>query len=264
MPKLIFKKDLKDKLKFNGDTGIILGSGLSPISDSLHDKRSVHYNDIEDFPISTVSGHNSDFVSGYYKNNQILLARGRFHFYEGYDLETIVKPIMIFNELGIKNIIITNSSGSMKIKNPPGSLMIIDGHYDCTFRSDSSMPLLKSGQKYYNNKMIKVANKIANLHNLKLLKGKYCWTMGPAYETPAEIHFLKNLGGDVVGMSTVPEVEYAKKLHMNILVISALTNFAAGIENTILTHEDVLTNAKKIAKDFSVLLLETINSLNEK
>ena len=88
--------------------------------------------------------------------------------------------------------------------------------------------------------------------------------MGPAYETPAEIHFLKNLGGDVVGMSTVPEVEYAKKLDMNILVISALTNFAAGIENTILTHEDVLTNAKKIAKDFSILLLETINSLNKK
>ena len=156
MPKLIFKKDLKDKLKFNGDTGIILGSGLSPISDSLHDKRSVHYNDIEDFPISTVSGHNSDFVSGYYKNNQMLLARGRFHFYEGYDLETIVKPIMIFNELGIKNIIITNSSGSMKIKNPPGSLMIIDGHYDCTFRSDSSMPLLKSGQKYYNLSLIHI------------------------------------------------------------------------------------------------------------
>ena len=88
--------------------------------------------------------------------------------------------------------------------------------------------------------------------------------MGPAYETPAEIYFLKNLGGDVVGMSTVPEVEYAKKLDMNILVISALTNFAAGIENTILTHEDVLTNAKKIANDFSILLLETINSLNKK
>jgi len=261
---LIYKKDLNDKLKFNGDTGIILGSGLSHISDSLHDKRSVQYNDIEGFPISTVSGHNSDFISGYYKNNQMLLARGRFHFYEGYDLETIVKPIMIFNELGIKNIIITNSSGSMKIKNPPGSLMIIDGHYDCTFRSDSSMPLLKSGQKYYNNKMIKAANKIANLHNLKLLKGKYCWTMGPAYETPAEIHFLKNLGGDVVGMSTVPEIECAKKLDMNILVISVLTNFAAGMENTILTHEDVLANANKIAKNLSILLLETINSLNKK
>ena len=88
------------------------------VSDSLHDKGSVKYNDIEGFPISTVSGHNSDFVSGYYKNNQILLARGRFHFYEGYELETIVQPIIIFNELGIKNIIITNSSGSMKIKKP--------------------------------------------------------------------------------------------------------------------------------------------------
>jgi Purine nucleoside phosphorylase len=88
--------------------------------------------------------------------------------------------------------------------------------------------------------------------------------MGPAYETPAEINFLKNLGGDVVGMSTVPEIECAKKLDMNILVISALTNLAAGMENTILTHKDVLTNAKKMAKDFSILLLETINILNKK
>ncbi len=261
---MILKTDLRNKLKFNGNTGIILGSGLSPISDYLDDKKSVQYKDIEGLPISTVSGHNSDFISGYYKNNQILLARGRFHFYEGYDLDTIVQPVMIFNELGVKNIIITNSSGSMDIKNSPGNLMIINGHYDCTFKSGSSMPLLKDGKKYYNNKMIKVANKIANSHDLKLLKGKYCWTMGPTYETPAEIHFLKKLGGDVVGMSTVPEVEYAKKLNMNILVISALTNLAAGIENDILTHEDVLTNAKHIAKDFSILLLETINSLNKK
>jgi len=255
-------KDLQDKLKFNGKTGVILGSGLGPLADALNEKISISYNNIESFPVSTVSGHNSDFVSGYYDKNQLLLARGRFHFYEGFDLNTITLPVKVFNQLGVKNIIITNSSGSMNIKNAPGTLMIINGHYDCTFIEGSSMPILKEGEEYYNSIMIKKAKKEAAMNSIKLLEGKYCWTMGPAYETPAEIKFLSKLGGDAVGMSTVPEIEYAKKLNMNILVISALTNFAAGIKDTILTHEDVLVNAKKIGQDFAKILLATVKSLD--
>ena len=259
---MILIKDLQEKLRFNGDTGVILGSGLGSLADELNEKISISFNDIESFPVSTVSGHNSDFVSGFYDNNQLLLSRGRFHFYEGFDLNTITLPVKVFNQLGVKNIIITNSSGSMNIKNVPGALMIINGHYDCTFIEGSSMPILKEGEEYYNSKMINNAKKAAAMNSIKLLEGKYCWTMGPAYETPAEIKFLSKLGGDAVGMSTVPEIEYAKKLNMNILVISALTNFAAGLKDTILTHEDVLVNAKKIGQDFAKLLLETVINLD--
>ena len=259
---MVLIKDLQEKLRFNGDTGVILGSGLGSLADALNEKISISFNDIESFPVSTVSGHNSDFVSGFYDNNQILFARGRFHFYEGFDLNTITLPVKVFNQLGVKNIIITNSSGSMNIKNVPGALMIINGHYDCTFIEGSSMPILKEGEEYYNSKMINNAKKAAAMNSIKLLQGKYCWTMGPAYETPAEIKFLSKLGGDAVGMSTVPEIEYAKKLNMNILVISALTNFAAGLKDTILTHEDVLVNAKKIGQDFAKLLLETVINLD--
>ena len=255
-------KNLKRELKFNGNTGIILGSGLGHLADELEDKISVSYNNIKSFPISTVSGHNSEFVSGFYNDTQLLLARGRFHFYEGFDLDMITLPVKVFNDLGVKNIIITNSSGSLNIKNLPGSLMIINGHYDCTFRSSHSMPLLKEGEKYYNSEMITKAKMVAKKDNIKLLKGKYCWTMGPAYETPAEVKFLSKLGGDAVGMSTVPEVEYAKKNNMNILVISALTNFAAGLNNDILTHEDVLINAEKVGGDFKRILLKTINNID--
>ena len=255
-------KDLQEKLRFNGETGVILGSGLDSIAGALNEKVSISYNDIESFPVSTVSGHNSDFVSGFYDNNQILLARGRFHFYEGFDLNKITLPVKVFNQLGVKNIIITNSSGSMNIKNVPGTLMIINGHYDCTFIEGSSMPILKEGEEYYNSIMIKKAKKAAAMNSIKLLHGKYCWTLGPAYETPAEIKFLSKLGGDAVGMSTVPEIEYAKKLNMNILVISALTNFAAGLKDTILTHEDVLVNAKKIGQDFAKLLLAIVKNLD--
>tara|TARA_B100001146_G_scaffold223495_1_gene238293 strand:- start:6378 stop:7157 length:780 start_codon:yes stop_codon:yes gene_type:complete len=259
---VVLIKDLQKKLRFNGDTGVILGSGLGSLADALNEKISISFNDIESFPVSTVSGHNSDFVSGFYDNNQLLLSRGRFHFYEGFDLNTITLPVKVFNQLGVKNIIITNSSGSMNIKNVPGALMIINGHYDCTFIEGSSMPILKEGEEYYNSKMINNAKKAAAMNSIKLLQGKYCWTMGPAYETPAEIKFLSKLGGDAVGMSTVPEIEYAKKLNMNILVISALTNFAAGLKDTILTHEDVLVNAKKIGQDFAKLLLETVINLD--
>ncbi len=259
---MVLIKDLQEKLRFNGDTGVILGSGLGFLADALNEKISISYNDIESFPVSTVSGHNSDFVSGFYDNNQLLLSRGRFHFYEGFDLNTITLPVKVFNQLGVKNIIITNSSGSMNIKNVPGALMIINGHYDCTFIKGNSMPILKEGEEYYNSKMINNAKKAAAMNSIKLLQGKYCWTIGPAYETPAEIKFLSKLGGDAVGMSTVPEIEYAKKLNMNILVISALTNFAAGLKDTILTHEDVLVNAKKIGQDFAKLLLETVINLD--
>ena len=259
---MVLIKDLQKRLRFNGDTGVILGSGLGSLADALNEKISISFNDIESFPVSTVSGHNSDFVSGFYDNNQLLLSRGRFHFYEGFDLNTITLPVKVFNQLGVKNIIITNSSGSMNIKNVPGALMIINGHYDCTFIEGSSMPILKEGEEYYNSKMINNAKKAAAMNSIKLLQGKYCWTMGPAYETPAEIKFLSKLGGDAVGMSTVPEIEYAKKLNMNILVISALTNFAAGLKDTILTHEDVLVNAKKIGQDFAKLLLETVINLD--
>ena len=259
---MVLIKDLQEKLRFNGDTGVILGSGLGSLADALNEKISISFNDIESFPVSTVSGHNSDFVSGFYDNNQLLLSRGRFHSYEGFDLNTITLPVKVFNQLGVKNIIITNSSGSMNIKNVPGALMIINGHYDCTFIEGSSMPILKEGEEYYNSKMINNAKKAAAMNSIKLLQGKYCWTMGPAYETPAEIKFLSKLGGDAVGMSTVPEIEYAKKLNMNILVISALTNFAAGLKDTILTHEDVLVNAKKIGQDFAKLLLETVINLD--
>ena len=255
-------KNLQKELNFKGSTGIILGSGLGHLADELTNKISISYNDIESFPISTVSGHNSDFVSGFYKDRQLLLARGRFHFYEGHDLETVALPVKVFNDLGVKNIIITNSSGSMNVKNSPGTLMIINGHYDCTFRSDSCIPPLMEGEEYYNSKIIAKAKILAEKHNINLLQGKYCWTMGPAYETPAEIKFLSSLGGDAVGMSTVPEVEYAKQLKMKVLVISALTNFAAGLEDTILTHEDVLVNAKKIGKEFKLLLLKTVNDLD--
>ena len=167
-------------------------------------------------------------------------------------------PIQLFHELGVKNIIITNSSGSLRLDNKPGSLMLIDGHYDCTFLNSSKLPVLKKGDKYYNENLVNLAFIVAKKNNVELLKGKYCWMHGPAYETPAEIQFLQKLGGDAVGMSTLPEVEAAKRNKMSTLVLSVLTNYAAGLDNKTLKHEDVLLNAKKAQKNFIKLVKNII------
>ena len=256
--------EINSILKFDGTTGIILGSGLGHVINMLTNKKTLPFKEIPSFPTSKVDGHKGEFISGYIDGSQVLVARGRLHYYEGIDLETVLLPIKFFHQLGIKNIIITNSSGSLQLSNHPGSIMVINGHFDSTFLSNSSVPKLKCGEIYYNQEMIDIAFSVAKKNDVKILKGKYCWMIGPAYETPAEIEFLKDLGGDAVGMSTVPEVECAKDLNMDVLVLSVLTNFAAGLNNKLLKHEDVLAGAKKAEKDFGQLIVKIINQIGRK
>ena len=255
---------INETLKFNGDIGIVLGSGLDHIVNLLDNKQTLPYRKINSFPHSKVDGHKGEFISGKIGKEQVLLARGRLHYYEGIELEQVLLPIKVFHHLGINNIIITNSSGSLRLKNSPGSIMLINGHYDCTFLSDEDSPQLISGENYYNKKMMELAFLSAKKINIDLLKGKYCWMIGPAYETPAEIQYLRSIGGDAVGMSTLPEIECAKKLGMKIIVLSTLTNFAAGLKNEVLKHEDVLSNAKKTEGNFSKLIQEIINQVGRK
>ena len=256
--------EINSVLKFDGTMGIILGSGLGHVVNMLTNKRILPFKEIASFPPSKVEGHEGEFISGYIEGKQILVARGRLHYYEGINLKTVSLPIKVFHQLGIKNVIITNSSGSLKLKNHPGSIMLINGHFDSTFLSNSSLPKLKCGEIYYNQEMINIASSVAKENDVKLLEGKYCWMLGPAYETPAEIQFLKDLGGDAVGMSTVPEIEYAKEHNIDVLVLSVLTNFAAGLVNKLLKHEDVLASAKKIENDFGRLIIKIINHIGRK
>ena len=256
--------EINSILKFDGNMGIILGSGLDHVVNKLTNKRTLPFKKISAFPISKVDGHRGEFISGYIGDRHVLVARGRLHYYEGINLESVSLPIKVFHQLGIKKVIITNSSGSLKLKNYPGSIMLIKGHFDSTFLSNSSRPKLKCGEKYYNQEMIDIAFSVAKKNDINLFEGNYCWMPGPAYETPAEIQFLKNLGGDAVGMSTVPEIECAKELNMDVLVFSVLTNFAAGLDDRLLKHEDVLASAKKVENDFGRLIIQTINHIGRK
>ena len=242
---------------FSGKTAVVLGSGLGEFADGLEAKKRVSYADIPDYPLTTVPGHSGELVSGMLKGKQILAAKGRFHYYEGHDWDTLIFPIRLFHQLKVETLIITNSSGSMRRSIKPGSLFLITSYLDCTFRNSPQDPQVINvsdlSPKIYNT-----VETVSEDQNYVLKRGNYCWALGPSYETPAEIKYFRSLGGDVVGMSTVPEMMEAKKLGMNVLGISCVTNFGAGLSKVPLHHNEVLETAEKVKDDFIKLLSEII------
>lgn len=174
--------------------------------------------------------------------------------YEGYDFETIVKPVELFHGLGISHLIITNSAGSLKNEFLPGTIMGLTGHMDCTYRESGSEPKLIQDHQFHSKDFLDIFKQVASELNVPVETGCYCWTTGPAYEKPSEVQFCKTLGGQAVGMSTVPAIQAAAKLDMSILGISLLTNFAAGISKTELTHDEVIETANQTGKIFVKLL----------
>ncbi len=250
-----------DLTYFNGRVAVILGSGLGKFSNKIEDQCTIPYDEIPGYPSSSVEGHKGELVIGKLGAHEILIANGRFHYYEGYSFQQITIPIHLFKKLGISHLIITNSSGSMNKNFSPGTLMVVKGHIDCTYRHSSDPPIIYSSFPYHDPELIDLAFSAAKEIDIELKSGNYCWTLGPSYETPAEIMDMINLGGDAVGMSTVPEIISAAELDMRILTISCLTNLAAGLTKKSLNHKDVVETADKSSKEFSELLIRLLSKL---
>jgi len=252
---------VEKKLKFKGETAIILGSGLGNVSDGLSKKKKIEYAKIPFYPKSTIKGHAGELVTGEFGGKEILIANGRFHLYEGYSENEISFPFNVFKNIGVKNIIITNSSGSLNKKNSPGTLMAINGHLDFTFKESYKNPEKIKGEKYYSPKLLKLAKEVSIASNIKLAQGIYCWTFGPLYETASEVSYFQSLGGNAVGMSGVPEIKICSAFGFSILVISSLTNYGAGISKEVLNHGDVLLSAMKNKQKLIQLLLGIIERI---
>ena len=188
------KQFIIERTEIRASIAVVLGSGMGGFSDQMDDVILIPYKDIPDYPESTVRGHAGELAIGSLYNIPLLAAKGRFHFYEGYDIQTITLPIQLFHSLGIKSLIITNAAGSLKPDLKPGSLMVIDSHMDCTFRISVTEPEEYSGIPYHNPAYIKLAVKSADQINLAITKGTYCWTLGPSYETPGKYHIYVLLG----------------------------------------------------------------------
>ena len=235
---------------------VVLGSGLSSITDDLTNTKIIPFSSIPDYPKITVSGHKGEFVFGYLAGIPILCARGRFHFYEGLSLSDVTVPIRLFSSLNIPNLIITNSAGCVNLNWNIGDIMLIVGHLDFTFRNGN--PKIDCDKKIYKENNYQISRNVAKKLGLKLREGVYTWTLGPTYETPSEIKMIRNYGGDAVGMSTLPEIVEAGNQNLNMWGFTCFTNMAAGMEKGSLTHNEVLMNAEKSKEYFKEFISELI------
>ena len=237
---------------------IVLGSGLNSLADTLTETTELPYGEIPGFPEVTVSGHDGLLIYGKLQGVPVLLMKGRFHYYEGHSIENVVFPFRVMLQLGIKNLILTNAAGGINKKFNPGDIMIISDHIGLFCESplrgenfDEFGPRFPDQSNVYNYKN---AVAIANKYDIPVNTGVYAYAKGPMYETPAEIRLLGSLGADAVGMSTVPEAIVAYHGGMNIIGISCITNFAAGILDQPLSHKEVLEVGLIGAKNIKLLI----------
>lgn len=253
-------KYIKRHSGFTGGVAVVLGSGLGSFTDELNNPQSIDYKDIPNYPIPTVVGHSGEFVIGDYKGVPVIAAKGRFHYYEGHSLETVTLPIALFKSLDVQYLIITNAAGSVRKSIPPGKLMLITDYADCTFIEDSNDPIIISSKS---TNLINCVEASSKKMKIDIEKGIYCWTQGPGYETPAEVKYVQNLGGDAVGMSTVPELIKAEEIGLEAIGISTITNYAAGIINQPLTHSEVIETADLTKTAFAGLVGTTITEIGK-
>ena len=240
---------------------VVLGSGLGGFANALSKPQFLPYSKISGFPISTVDGHSGRFVHGFIGETPVLLMQGRVHRYEGYTAQQVVFPIRTLKSWGIEKLILTNASGGINPDFEVGDLMVITDHLNLTGDSPLIGPNdAKLGTRFLDmtEAYSKRLRDLAKSLDPNLREGVYAGLLGPCYETPAEIRMLKILGADAVGMSTVFETIAARHLGMEVLGISCISNKAAGLSGTKLSHEEVTAAGQKASKKFADLLTRLI------
>lgn len=259
---------IKSKSKYNPSIGLVLGSGLGAIAEQIEDPEYYPYSEIPHFPISTVSGHKGRLVIGKLQGKEVIAMEGRFHYYEGYEMSQVTFPIRIMKLIGIEYLIVTNAAGAVNTDFKPGDLMLIKDHINLSGDNplrgknlDSFGTRFPDMSQPYNKELINKVKNIASSINIPLREGVYLMMSGPTYETPAEIKMIRTLGGDAVGMSTVPEVIVANHSKIKVIGISCITNMAAGILDQPLSHEEVIETSNKVKKDFILLMNNIIKNI---
>ena len=258
---------LKGKLHTSPETAIILGTGLGSLANEITEKYEIKYEDIPNFPVSTVEGHSGKLIFGKLGNKDIMAMQGRFHYYEGYSMQEVTFPVRVMRELGIKTLFVSNASGGTNPDFEIGDLMIITDHinyfpeHPLRGKNIPYGPRFPDMSEAYCKELISKADEIAKEKGIKVQHGVYIGTQGPTFETPAEYKLFHILGADAVGMSTVPEVIVARHSDIEVLGISCLTNMAAGILDQPLDHEEVIETSNKAKESFMALTKGIIKNL---
>jgi len=252
---------LKDKGVINPEFGIVLGTGLGNIINRMQIDFKISYSDIPNFSTSTVKGHSGALIYGTLGGKKVLAMQGRFHYYEGWDMDQVTFPIRVMKFLGIDNLIVSNASGGVNTSFDVGDIMVITDHINMMpnhplhGKNDERFgPRFVDMHQAYNADMIVLMEEIATNENIKIQKGVYLALQGPTFETPAEYRMVRILGADAVGMSTVPEVIVGKHMQMNCFGISVITDMSIEGNPQEVSHEEVQEAAKLAEAGLEILV----------
>jgi purine-nucleoside phosphorylase len=251
---------ITDKIETTPDTGIILGTGLGDFSESINIHQTISYKEIPNFPHSTVESHKGNLIFGEVGGHQVVVMQGRFHYYEGYQMEEVIFPVRVMKFLGVKNLLVTNAAGGMNPSFEVGDIMVINDHINLMPNPLIGKHYAEFGDRFpdmsetYNAELIKTAIEWGSNQKFRLQKGCYVGVTGPTLETPKEYEFMHAIGGDAVGMSTIPEIIAAHQMGMKCFAASVITDLGVPgrIEKTSL--QDVLNAAKKAGPHLSNLI----------
>lgn len=258
---------LKEKGFEKPEIGLILGSGLGDLADEITDAIAVPYEQIPNFPVSTVSGHKGQLVYGTLEGKKVVAMQGRFHYYEGYHMQEVTMPVRVMKMLGVHTLGLTNAAGGVNMGFTPGDLMLITDHINFTGQNpliginyDEIGPRFPDMSETYSKEYQELIKKTASEMDVDLKEGIYMGYTGPTYETPAEIEMSRTLGADAVGMSTVPEAIIGRHAGLNIFGISCITNLAAGMQSN-LNHKEVVEVTTQVNKTFKLLIKNILKAI---
>lgn len=261
-------ESIRAKTDFKPEVALILGSGLGDFANDIEVVDTVSYNDIEGFPVSTVSGHKGQFVFGYVGKTPVVIMQGRVHYYEGYPMSDVVLPTRLMGLMGAKKLILTNAAGGCNPDFEPGNLMMITDHISTAVPSpligkniDQLGTRFPDMSEVYSKRMRKIIRECSAKCGVPVREGIYIQLTGPNYETPAEVRLARLWGADAAGMSTACEAMAARHMGMEVCGISCITNMCAGMSGKELSHEEVKETADRVSADFKKLVAAVIESI---
>jgi len=262
---------VRSRTKLEPRIAIVLGSGLGGFADEFDEAVGIPYEEIPGFPRSTAQGHAGRLVIGTVDEVPVMAMQGRVHYYEGYSLEEVTFPIRTFKLLGVKTLVLTNASGGINVQLSQGALMVISDHLnlmgDNPLRGPNDErfgPRFPDMSAVYAPELQQIVIEEAKTIGVEVRRGIYGALSGPSYETPSEIHLLRNLSADAVGMSTVPEAIVARHMGLEVLGISCITNMAAGISDEPINHEEVMATGDRVRDVFTLLLQRVVGRIHSR
>lgn len=262
---------VRSRVKSNPRVGLILGSGLNSLADSVENAQIIPFGDLPHWPVSTVMGHSGQLVIGNLEGQPVFVLQGRVHYYEGYSMSQVTLPVRVMQLLNIEILIVTNAAGGINPAFVPGDVMLITDHLNLAGMSglnpligpnlDEIGPRFPDMSQAYDRPLAELARKAARKEGITLREGVYAGLSGPSFETPADLRFLRVAGADSVGMSTVPEVTVARHGGMRVLGFSGISNKANLDGSTVTTHEEVMEAGRVITPKMEKIIRGVLRSL---